>query len=122
MRFLGRVVLLLAAAQLLPVLCCLIYAESSAAISFLISAGVSGLVGAAMAFGVPAKGELYRREAILIVVGGWVLASLAGAVPYYLTGTFSSPIDALFESASGFTTTGATVLTDFDGAGRGVLL
>jgi trk system potassium uptake protein TrkH len=48
------------------------------------------------------------------------LASAFGALPYLLTGTFHSPIDALFESASGFTTTGASVLTDIEAAGYGV--
>jgi trk system potassium uptake protein TrkH len=50
----------------------------------------------------------------LIVVGGWVMASIFGALPYILSGTLASPIDALFESASGFTTTGATVLLNIE--------
>jgi len=49
------------------------------------------------------------------------VASLFGALPYLLTGTFTDPMDALFESASGFTTTGASVMTDIEAAGLGVL-
>lgn len=55
------------------------------------------------------------------MVGGWVLASLFGALPYLFTGTLLHPVDALFEAASGFTTTGATVLVDIEGVDRGVL-
>ena len=58
---------------------------------------------------------------MLIVVGGWALASIFGAVPYLLTDTVSDPIDALFESASGFTTTGASILEDIESASHGVL-
>ena len=49
------------------------------------------------------------------------IAALFGALPYLLAGTFASPVDALFESASGFTTTGASVMTDIESAGRGIL-
>jgi len=121
LRFLGRLVLLLAAAQLLPLGCALLYGEREAAIAFAASAAISAALGATLAYGIRAKGELYRREGILIVVGGWVLASILGAVPYLLAGTFGQPMDALFESASGFTTTGATVMIDIETAGRAVL-
>ncbi|MEE8523252.1 MAG: TrkH family potassium uptake protein, partial [Thermoanaerobaculia bacterium] len=50
-----------------------------------------------------------------------ILASIFGALPYVLTGTIPDPVDALFESASGFTTTGASILTDIEAAGRGIL-
>jgi trk system potassium uptake protein TrkH len=122
LRFLGRLVLLLAAAQLVPVLCASAYGERRVVVAFAISAAIAALFGSLMAYWPKAEGEIYRREGILIVVGGWVLASIFGAIPYVLTGTLLNPIDALFESASGFTTTGATVLTQIESAGRGVLL
>ena len=50
----------------------------------------------------------------LAVTLAWLAAALAGSIPFLLTGTFSSPIDAFFEAMSGFTTTGATLLEDFD--------
>jgi trk system potassium uptake protein len=58
---------------------------------------------------------------VLIVVGGWVLASVFGALPYLADRHPRLPVDALFESASGFTTTGATVLTDIEAAGPRIL-
>jgi trk system potassium uptake protein TrkH len=121
LRFLGRLLLLLAAAQLLPLLCSAAYREWESALAFAISAAACAAVGAMLAYGLKPGGELYRREGILIVVGGWVFASLFGAIPYLLTGTFLDPMDALFESASGFTTTGASVLVNIEGAERGIL-
>lgn len=121
LRFLGRLVVLLGGAQLLPALCAFLYGEGEVAGWFLVSAAIAAVGGGAMVAAGRGNGEVYRREGILIVVGGWVLASLFGAIPYVLTGILSSPVDALFEAASGFTTTGATVLVDIEAAGRGVL-
>ncbi len=120
--FLGRLVLVLAAAQVFPLLCCLAYSEGAAALAFAGSIVVSAAFGGLLVrVGRSPQGELYRREGILIVVLGWVFASILGALPYLLTGTLSLPIDALFESASGFTTTGSTVLVDIAAQGRGIL-
>ena len=64
------------------------------------------------------------REGYLVVALTWVAAALFGALPYVLSGDpqLDRPIDALFESMSGFTTTGATVLTDVDAVDRSVLM
>ncbi|MEM9555115.1 MAG: TrkH family potassium uptake protein [Acidobacteriota bacterium] len=122
LRFLGRLLLVLAAAELLPVVCCLVYGETRAALAFVATAVATGLSGLAlMLAGRGSDDEMYRREGILIVVAGWALASLFGALPYLLTGVVTNPVDALFESASGFTTTGASILTDIESSGRGLL-
>jgi trk system potassium uptake protein TrkH len=63
--------------------------------------------------------ELRRIEALAIVAGTWLVVAIVGAVPYVWVGL--TPVDALFESMSGFTTTGATIFTDFDAFGRGLL-
>ncbi len=121
LRFLGRLILLLAATELAPAACALVYGDTGDAIAFLNSALITGAIGLVLMYVGRAGGEVYRREGILIVVGGWALASIAGALPYLLTDTFAHPIDALFESASGFTTTGASVMTDIESASRAVL-
>ncbi|MEM6797621.1 MAG: potassium transporter TrkG, partial [Acidobacteriota bacterium] len=121
LRFLGRLLLVLAAAELLPAACALIYAEYAAVGAFVATSALTALCGGCLIYLGRGDGQLYRREGFLIVVGGWVLASLFGALPYLLTGTFSSPADALFESASGFTTTGASVMGDIESNGRGIL-
>ncbi|MEM7048646.1 MAG: TrkH family potassium uptake protein [Acidobacteriota bacterium] len=122
LKILGRLVLVLAAALLFPTVCCLIYGERESAFAFLASAAITAVSGAVMMLlGRRAGSTLYRREGILIVVGGWVLASVFGALPYLLSGTLTTPVDALFEAASGFTTTGATVLPAIEQAGYGIL-
>jgi len=120
--FLGRLVMVLAAAMTAPVACALIYGEIDDAIAIAGAGVVTALSGLLMWRQGRIGGlDLYRREGILIVVGGWVLASAFGALPYLLVGTLASPMDALFEAASGFTTTGATVFTDIEAHGQGIL-
>ncbi len=121
-RFLGRILILLSFALAIPAVCCWAYAEASDARDFLIASSLTLAAGLVLSLiGGRSSEGLYRREGIAIVVGGWVLASLFGALPYLLTGTIASPVDALFEAASGFTTTGASVLTDIESNGRGIL-
>ncbi len=64
----------------------------------------------------------YRREAVATVGLGWFAIALLGALPYWLGGSTTTLIDALFESASGFTTTGATILADVERLGHAALL
>jgi trk system potassium uptake protein TrkH len=118
---LGRLVLLVAVAELFPLLCSAFYGEWDAVVAFLVSALFAALVGVLLIRFGRERGEAYRREGILVVAGGWILASALGALPYLLTETFAHPMDALFESASGFTTTGASVMTDIESSGRGIL-
>jgi len=69
-----------------------------------------------------ASGQLFRKEAMAVVGLSWVLATVLGAMPYLLSGTYRtaearmSPVDAMFEAQSGFSTTGATVLTELEDA------
>lgn len=65
-------------------------------------------------------GAIQRAEALAVVAGTWMAIALVGALPYAFSGL--SPIDALFESMSGFTTTGATILTEFSEHGRAFYL
>ena len=118
---LGRLLLVLAGAELLPVVVSLVYGEAVAGLAFLGVALFTAACGVGLALVGSGDGQFYRREGILIVVGGWVLASAFGALPYLAAGTVGSPVDALFESASGFTTTGATILTDIEAVSRTVL-
>jgi len=62
-----------------------------------------------------------QREGLLVVSGSWVLAGMVGALPFLLTGVIPRPVDALFESISGFTTTGASVLVAMEGIPRALL-
>lgn len=66
--------------------------------------------------------ELTRREGIGIVVFGWLGAILIGSMPFLLCGAMSNPADAIFESCSGLTTTGASVMSDLENHSRAILL
>lgn len=64
--------------------------------------------------------NLSRRDGFGIVTFGWLAATLFGSLPYLLSGTISHPVSAVFETMSGFTTTGATVLVDLEAVPRGI--
>ncbi len=120
-NLLGRLAVLLGSVQLLPIAWCLWFDETSVLSAFVWSAGIAVAVGLALAAIPNRDPTLYRREGILIVVLGWGMGSVIGALPYLFSGVLVGPVDALFESASGFTTTGASVLLDIPGAGYGIL-
>jgi trk system potassium uptake protein TrkH len=91
--------------------------------AFAISAGITAGSGLLLWRLTPAgDGTFSRREALLLVTLGWVLASVFGALPYQLAGTFPSYLDAFFEAMSGYTTTGATVLTSIESQAHSILL
>lgn len=62
-----------------------------------------------------------NRDVLLSVTAGWLLAALLGGVPYLIEGTFTNPINSTFESMSGFTTTGATLLPDIEAPSPSIL-
>ncbi|HAL91595.1 MAG TPA: potassium transporter [Verrucomicrobia bacterium] len=66
--------------------------------------------------------ELSRRDGLGVVTFGWLLAGIVGAVPYVLSGTIASPVAALFETVSGLTTTGASVIPILETVPKGILL
>lgn len=114
--------LFLGFAMLLPFSVSLIYGESDA-LAFLYSFLVCVIVGAASFFltGRP-KREISHREGFAIVALGWFSVAAFGSLPYLFSGVVGSFSDAFFESVSGFTTTGATVLTDIDSLSHAILL
>lgn len=68
------------------------------------------------------KKEVSKREAYLIVTGGWLILSLFGALPFYISRYIPSYTNAFFETISGFTTTGASILNNIEALPRGLLL
>jgi len=106
---LGGLIFFLGIALLLPMLIALGYGEASWS-AFAITSVASIFGGGGLFLLFRPEEELRIREAFLIVTLTWVLASLIGALPFVLSGTLHSFTDAVFETASGFTTTGATIL------------
>lgn len=79
------------------------------------SMAIAAIMGGVFRFlGRNAHPRLFRREALCLIGIGWILASFLGALPYILILPDCHPVDALFESVSGFTTTGATVMVDYE--------
>ena len=112
----GRLLQVLAVLMILPLLIAFIYHESTSdKINFLIPIVLSGVIGTIMARAGSEKGHIFTREAMFTTAFCWVLYSLIGAIPLYLTpSNYPSFLDAFFEMASGFTTCGASVATDID--------
>ena len=123
LRVLGAILLIESAAMLPSLAVSLYYRDGdTAAIGYSIL--VVSAVGALMWFVPRARtnGHLRLKEGFIIVAIGWLLLSVGGTLPYLFSGTLPRFEEALFESVSGFTTTGASVVTQFDGFPRGVML
>jgi trk system potassium uptake protein TrkH len=65
--------------------------------------------------------ELRKRDGYLVVTGGWLIMSLFGSLPYIISGEIPNLTDAFFETLSGYSTTGATILTDIESVNKGIL-
>jgi trk system potassium uptake protein TrkH len=120
---LGRLLLVLAAALLVPAAVGYAYDEAATTV-FLGSAAAVGLAGILLQhrFRQPQQFRFGKRDAYLLVASAWIMASVVGAVPYALIEGMGFVVDGLFESASGFTTTGASVFSDLDSIPRALLL
>ncbi len=118
---LGFLLIAVGIAMLSSVVVSLLYHEAAALpllTSSLVSIGV-GTICAGLRSSV--RSELTTREGFAIVTLGWIVVSIFGSLPYLLTGTVTSFTDAYFETISGFTTTGASIITDVEVLPRGVL-
>ncbi len=112
-RTVGNIVTLEGALMLLPALCALCYAEWTVALVFVCAAAAASVLGQIAVF--LTRGcdrTIYAREGFVIVGLAWILMSAAGAVPFVICGEIPSYVDAFFETVSGLTTTGASILTD----------
>ena len=112
-HILGKMLGVEAFLVLIPALVGVIYKETSAKY-FMITAVVLGLIYIIMGRKKPENTTIYAKEGLVIVSMAWILWSLFGALPYYISGNIPSYLDAFFESVSGFTTTGSTILTDIE--------
>lgn len=109
-RTLGFLLLFEALFFLVPTIAAIIYWEE-AFFSFLISIAVCCGVGVLCVLGKPKNTAIYAKEGIVIVALSWIVISLFGALPFYFSGAIPSYVDALFETVSGFTTTGSSILS-----------
>lgn len=107
------------AVLLIPAFVAFLYGESDV-IQFLIVSAVLGAIFFIFGRKRPENKVIYAKEGLVIVGLAWILWSLFGALPFVLTGSIPSYVDAFFETVSGFTTTGSTILTDIEALPKGV--
>ena len=113
-HILGMLLILEAALLLLPALVALIYGEQ-AGWCYLFTAAGAALVGLALRTACrPSRKTIYARDGLITVALGWIVLSLAGALPFTLCGDIPSYLDAVFEMVSGFTTTGSSILPNVE--------
>lgn len=117
---LGWVLNVEAALMLLPVLTGILYGESSV-ISFLITIALCLAIGIPLVILKPKDPVFYVREGFVTVALCWIVMSIMGALPFLFSGSITHPVDALFETVSGFTTTGASILSDVESLPRCIL-
>ena len=111
---LGWVLEIEASCMILPLICAAIYGETQCMPYLIACIILCALCGAALAFRPPKSKAMYAKEGFTAVALSWIVLSIFGAVPFFATGYIPNFIDALFETASGFTTTGASILTDVE--------
>ncbi len=121
LRLLGAILLIEALAMAPSLAISLLYGDGDALALLSSMALLAALGFPAWRFAHPREQNLRAREGFLVVALSWVLLSAFGALPFVISGLIPNYIDAFFEAVSGFTTTGATVLGNFEGLPRGVM-
>lgn len=120
LKNLGIVLVTEAACMLLPLMVSVIYGQYDVK-AFAISILITLSFGFCLYRIKPVQKNFYSRDGFALVAVSWFLVSLFGALPFILSGAIPSFIDALFETVSGFTTTGSTILKEIEGLPRGIL-
>ena len=116
----GWVLCVEAAFLLIPLVLCLCFGEPYAA-DYLIAIAIAGGPGAVLAAKKPKNMAFYAREGFVATALSWIVLSLAGALPFFISGRIPHYVDALFEVVSGFTTTGASILAEVETMPRSLL-
>ena len=117
---LGWILNVEAAMMLLPIVVSVLYGESEGW-TFVAAAACCLAIGIPCVVGGLRGNAFHSREGLVIVALSWLVLSIMGAVPFVLSGAIPSPVDALFETVSGFTTTGASILTEVESLPRCIL-
>ena len=120
-RLLGYILMIEGALLLLPAAASLLYGEWMVLAVFLLTAAVSAGIGFALRAIKPRSKVFYMREGFTATALSWIVISVVGAAPFVLTGCIPNPVDALFETVSGFTTTGASILPEVESLPKGIL-
>ncbi|MDD3438195.1 MAG: TrkH family potassium uptake protein [Clostridiaceae bacterium] len=120
LRVLGMI-LACEALFMMPSLAVSVYFKGDDIAAFALSMLITAVVGIPLTFIRANKRDMYARDGFAIVALGWILLSLFGSLPFIISGAIPAFIDAFFEASSGFTTTGASILTQIEGLPKGIL-
>lgn len=122
LRVMGWLMMIEGAFMLFPLVTCIVYGEHDY-VAFAVSAAITAVAGASMTFLIkPERTDMAKREGFLLTALVWVVFSAFGMLPFIMSDTPLSVSDAFFEAMSGFTTTGATVLTSIEHMSHGLHL
>lgn len=114
----GQILRIVGICMLLPLIVGVIYGEHHILLSFLIPAGITILLSIILTIKKPKNKAVFSMESFLSVAGSWIAMSAIGALPFVISGEIPNYIDAFFETVSGFTTTGSTILSDVESMSR----
>ena len=117
----GLIMLIEACLLIIPAIVGLIYHEQASVYAFLIAAFATAAAGGALSLVKPGKSNIYAREGYAIVGLSWIMLSLFGCLPFVISRQIPDFIDAFFETVSGFTTTGSSILTDIESLDNAML-
>ena len=120
-NILGWLLIFEAGFMLVPLITGLCYAEAEVRY-FAVTALICSAIGSLCIWKKPKDPVLYAREGFVIVALSWIILSLFGAIPFFVSGTIPNYVDAVFETVSGFTTTGASILTAVEPLPRCMLM
>lgn len=116
---LGRMLGVEAALMLIPAIVSVIYREDGWK-AFLITSAILTVVYLIFGRKKPKDSTIYGKDGFIIIASAWILWSLFGALPFWISREIPSYVDAFFETVSGFTTTGSTILTDIEAMSKGM--
>lgn len=119
-KVLGYILLIIALTMIPPLVIALISAEGDT-FAFLVSIVITSITGFSLTRIHIKKNIIKIKEGLAIVTLSWLFASFFGALPFYISGSIPSFVDAIFETVSGFTTTGATIIRDIEVLPKGIL-
>lgn len=114
LNYVGKILRIEAVLMLPALVIALVKLERSSVIAFAVTIALCAAIGMLLAGIKPRDRALLAREGFVIVSLSWIIMSLFGALPFFLSGYIPNFIDSLFETVSGFTTTGASILTDVE--------
>ena len=120
-NIIGKVLCIVAVFMLPALVLSLCLEENSGAIGFTVSIVVCAAIGLPLVLLKPKRKDIFAREGLVTVGLAWILVSILGALPFLISGAIPNYIDCIFETASGFSTTGATILTEIEHLPRGIL-